>query len=101
MAFEPKPNNGSLFRNNYKERDTHPDYRGDVYLEKGLLDLLVREHTSTAGLVRVSISGWKSQTKDGQTYLSLKASEPYVPKGAAKSAPKDEDISQDDEDVPF
>lgn len=99
MAFEPKPNNGSLFRNTFKKQDNQPDYRGDLFLEKGLLDLLVRDHTTPSGLVRISVSGWKAQTKEGQTYLSLKGSEPYVPK--APAAPKDEDISQDDEDVPF
>lgn len=100
--FEPKPNTGAFFKNGFKERDNHPDYKGDVYLEKGLLDLLVREHTNNAGLVRISLSGWKAQTKEGQTYLSIKASEPYVPAGAKKPAARqDEDISQDDEDVPF
>lgn len=101
MAYEPKPNTGSLFRNNNKERDVHPDYRGDVYIDKGLLNLLAKEHVTPSGLVKVSLSGWKSQTKDGQTYLSLRASEPYVPKGAPKARPADEDISQDEEDVPF
>ena len=102
MAYEPKPNTGSLFRNPRKERDTHPDYRGDLYIENALLKMLVAEHTTHSGLVKVSISGWKSQTKDGQTYLSIKASEPYVPAGAKKPAARqDEDISQDDEDVPF
>lgn len=102
MAYEPKPNTGSLFKNSYKERDTHPDYKGDLFVDQGLLELLKKEHLNSSGLVRVAVSGWKSQTKDGQTYLSLKASEPYVPKGAKKpSAPADEDISQDDGDVPF
>jgi uncharacterized protein (DUF736 family) len=29
MAFEPKNDSGSLFRNERRESDSHPEYRGD------------------------------------------------------------------------
>lgn len=29
MAYEPKPGSFSLFKNDRKEKETHPDYKGD------------------------------------------------------------------------
>ena len=33
MAFEQKPNTGSLFKNDRKESDTHPDYKGSALID--------------------------------------------------------------------
>lgn len=55
MAYEVKPNSGSLFVNDKKEADNHPDFRGSAIVEG----------------VEVWISGWKKRTKDGKQWLSL------------------------------
>lgn len=55
MAFEQKDMSGSLFRNNRKEKDTHPDYSGTVRIDG---------HD-------MWISGWLREQKDGTKYFSL------------------------------
>jgi hypothetical protein len=55
MAFEPKNMTASLFRNEKKEKDTHPDLTGS-----GLIDGR-----------KVFLSAWSKRTKDGDKFLSL------------------------------
>jgi uncharacterized protein (DUF736 family) len=68
MAYEVKPNTGSLFKNDKKETDTHPDYKGS-----GLVD----------GLGEVWLDAWINVAKDGSKYMSLK----FKPK-EARPAPQ-------------
>lgn len=97
MAYTPKPNTGTLWPAD-KKAENYPDFRGDLFIERGLLKLLVEKHSTDEGLVKVSVAGWKA-TLAGKECISLKASEPYVAKPAP---PKVEDVSQEpDEDVPF
>jgi hypothetical protein len=74
MAFEPKPNTGSLWPNEYKKQDNHPDVRGDVNIEKVLLENLILK--SKGDLVKIAIAGWTKEIK-GKKVLSITASEPY------------------------
>ena len=74
MAFEPKPNTGSLWPNEYKKQDNHPDVRGDVNIEKVLLENLILK--SKGDLVKIAIAGWSKDIK-GKKVLSITASEPY------------------------
>lgn len=55
MAFEVKENTGSLFRNNRKESERHPDHNGSVRIDG---------HDYW-------ISAWIKEAKDGQKYFSL------------------------------
>jgi uncharacterized protein (DUF736 family) len=57
MAYEQKDNSGSLFINDKKEQENHPDYKGSVKIGG-------REYW---------LSGWKKSTKDGKKWLSLSA----------------------------
>ena len=56
MAFEPRNNSGAIFKNERKEKDTHPDYRGNARIEG----------------VDYEISAWVKEAKgSGKKYFSL------------------------------
>jgi hypothetical protein len=93
MAFIPRPNTGTLWPNDRKSSDNHPDVRGDLSLDRGLLQGLLRK--TDDDLIKISVSGW-NKTIAGKDCISIAASEPYV----KKEEPTYKKPA-DDEDVPF
>ena len=57
MAYEQRPNTGSLFKNDRKETDSHPDYKGSALID---------------GLGECWLDAWINEAKDGTKYMSLK-----------------------------
>jgi len=81
VTYELKDNSGSVFSNDRKSEDTHPDRTG----------------TAKIGGVEYWVSGWLHKTKKGQPYLSLS----FKPKNADTTKPK-QNIRDDLHDqVPF
>lgn len=60
--YEQKPNTGAIFNNTKKEKDNHPDMRGDFNIDGK----------------KYSIAGWWKQGKGGQ-FLSLSVQEWKAP----------------------
>lgn len=90
MAYENKPNRGGLFVNTIKKSKDSPDYRGDL-----LIDLKAFEIENN--MIKVRLSGWKSKTAKGGTYLSLSAQQH---KEKEEQSTNNQGV-QDDEDIPF
>lgn len=81
-------NRGSLFNNDRKEQENHPDMTG----------------TLNVGGVEYRISGWKRTSKGGQKYLSLSVREKTdMGTAPARQAEPPRQAKQDDfnDDVPF
>lgn len=58
MSFEHKPDTGSLFVNDKREKDTHPNAKGSALIDG----------------VDYWVSAWTNTTKGGAKYQSLKFS---------------------------
>jgi hypothetical protein len=87
MAYEMRPGSGSLFKNDKKTEDRHPNLKGKVMLPNGEVRWL---------------SAWTKKTAAGDTWLSLSVGDLVQgvdqPKPVAASAGFKAD---DDSDIPF
>jgi len=83
MAYEQRDNSGSLFRNDKKETDNHPDYNGSAIV----------------GGQEVWMSAWLKTAANGKKFMSFsfKPKDQQAAKPVAKSAPAPEL----DDDLPF
>lgn len=82
MSDNKYPNSGSLFQNDRKTKETHPDYTGQAEIDG----------------VAMWISGWKKQTKAGKTFLSLSFKVKEEATGEKPAAPAP---ALADDEVPF
>ena len=105
MTFIPKPNTGTLWPNNRKSAPTHPDMRGDLFLDVNFLQDMISK--ADGGLAKISVSCW-GKNINGQDCLSMSASEPYVKQESAGYRPAYKPAikpaykpAADDSDVPF
>ena len=81
--YEQKPGTGAIFKNAKKEKDTHPDYTGQILAPDGKT---------------WQIALWVKKSQKGTSYFSAGVSEPYDPGSKPEpSKQAEEEIS----DLPF
>jgi hypothetical protein len=90
MAYEQRPNSGTLFPNKSKPKPASPDYSGTLLIDLSAMKV-------EGNLVTVRLAGWKKQGNKG-TFLSIAASAPMDRQQEESKPQSMEDI---DDDVPF
>jgi len=81
------PNRGTLWTNDYKKLDTHPDMKGDIKLEIDLVrDML--ENADTDHIV-IKLGAWLGRHTDGKRKITLKFDN-YKPEPSSAKDPWDD-----------
>lgn len=89
MVYEPKDFTGSLFKNDRREKDSHPNAKG----------------TALIGGVEYWVDAWTNKDRNGNPYQSLKFKPKDAPQGRPlnngfRDAPPPPATDLDDE-IPF
>lgn len=98
-----KANAGALFGNQRKEKETHPDWQGNIFIDPALAREQLANLDPETGFLKLQISGWTNKWNGGH-YFSLSVAKPYVkqqsaaPQQAQQAAPAPE---VPDEEIPF
>jgi len=95
MAFEQKPNSGTLFNNDKKNANNHPDHRGKIHLDRNFLLNLINKNDNP--LIEVALSSWNKVSAAGKPYMSLSAAEPWEG-GQSTPAPR---APIPDDEIPY
>ena len=68
MAYEQKPNSGTLFLNDQKTSENAPDMSGRLLIDKSMIPAIERGDA-------LRIAAWEKQTNNGGSLLSIAVSE--------------------------
>ena len=84
MAEYDNTNRGVLFKNDKKESDKHPDYKGNINVDG----------------CEFWLSAWIKEGKSGK-FMSLSVTPKEAPKQAAQQRPTQNSIADLPDDLPF
>lgn len=76
-------NRGAIFKNDSKQKETHPDYRGKI----------------NWGGTEIEVSMWVKKSKEGKSYFSVSLQEPY--KKMENTSDKITKAQELENDLPF
>ena len=93
MAYELKPNQGTLFATKVKKHPKAPDYFGELLVDISTLEVV-------NGVAKVKLGGWKIKSESsGNTFLSIKI-DTWKPDNAQQPQTQSDNGDMDDE-IPF
>jgi uncharacterized protein (DUF736 family) len=94
MAYEHKEGKGSIFPNDYKLQDTHPDFRGKAMWKGEIIEISLWEGETQAGVKKFSVSISEPRQKS-EAHQRVVSSSPKAPQ------PKFATAEDDNDSIPF
>jgi uncharacterized protein (DUF736 family) len=89
-------NRGVLFKNDRKEKETHPDFRGDCEFSiKELKKLIAIAEESGQDSLQYYVKGWKKVSKKGTSFLSI-GFDPKLKESSTPKAPASVEVNDSD-----
>ena len=85
MSYVHQPNTGSLFKNDKREKETHPNAKGSAVIDG----------------VDYWVSAWTNDAKDGSKYQSLKFSKKDENKAPNRPREPGSDDDFETTEIPF
>ncbi len=82
--MEKRDNSGALFKNDYKEKDLHPDYKGKALING----------------IELEIGAWIKKDKNGKNFFSLSFNSKYE-KAAVKMDKPAKPVDDDSDSIPW
>lgn len=86
MAYEMRPGSGSLFKNDKKTEDRHPNLKGKIMLPNGEVRW---------------VSAWTKKTAAGEAWLSLSVGDLVQGVDQPKPVAAPSFTANPDDDIPF
>ena len=87
---------GALFKNNRKERDSHPDLQGNIELSEEAVQSVIDQMKSGVKYPKLDLSGWTKVSSKGNKFISLSAKKPWEKSGGGGSSGGRNDRRDDD-----
>jgi len=95
---------GNVFKNRSKQKDSHPDYRGDVKLSSVFIEEIKNLPMNAEGYVVLEFSGWIKQGPKAGSYISCNLQAPRAqaePRQGNAQRPASQPAYDLEDDVPF
>ena len=77
----------NIFKNQYKDQEKHPDWRGKMEVE---------ELTPDGKKIVYKVAGWNNKTKDDDTYIGL-----IIERELQELAPDEVKTTEEEIELPF
>lgn len=99
------PASGILFQNDRKEKQTQPDYTGNIELEPEVIRDLMAQLDEGVEQPKANLVGWRKTGKTGRPFLSLRGSimreRQAESSGYQSQAPANTAVAGLDDEIPF